>query len=131
MHSLLVGATTVLVYNRVWRHRVDSASSDVLSATPEKALFSNLETLRNANSKGIRIIIVAIAGFVRAHTRITEFIHSNDLDAVVHFCDSLGEEYMAFSERSRVFPNPNDRSRARDVAEQKGVAFFRDHPLGY
>ena len=99
--------------------------------TLEKALSSNMETLRNANSKGIRIIIVAIAGFLRAHTRITEFIHSNGLDAVVHFCDSLGEEYMAFSDRSRVFPNPTDRSRARDVAEQKGVALFRHHPLGY
>lgn len=95
------------------------------------ALTSNLQTLKRANSKGIRIIVIAIAGFTMAQSRINEFIHSNDLDAVVHFCDTLGEEYMAFSVRSRVFPNPSDRDRAKDVAEQKGVALYSEHPLGY
>ena len=99
--------------------------------TLERALASNLETLKRANSKGIRIIIIAIAGFVRAQSRIAEFIRTNNLDAIVHFCDPLGEEYMAFSDRSRIFPNPNDRERAKDVAEQKGVALFSEHPLGY
>lgn len=99
--------------------------------TLARALASNLESLKRANSKGIRTIVIAIAGFVQAQSRITEFIHNNNLDAVVHFCDPLGEEYMAFSNRSRIFPNPIDRNRARDVAEQKGVALFSDHPLGY
>ena len=99
--------------------------------TLERALTSNLETLKRANSKGIRIIVLAIAGFTRAQSRISEFIHSNDLDAVVHFCDPLGDEYMAFSVRSRIFPNPSDRDRAKDVAEQKGVALYSEHPLGY
>ena len=99
--------------------------------TLERALASNLEILKRANAKGIRIIVVAIAGFLRAQSRITEFMRTHDLDAVVHFCDNLGEEYMAFSDRSRIFPNPIDRERAKDVAEQKGVALFSDHPLGY
>ena len=96
-----------------------------------KALTANLATLRRANSKGIQIIVVVVAGFVNALTEINDFITGHELNAVVHFCDSLGEEYMAFSDRSRVFPNPNDRSLAKEVAEQKGVALFREHPLGY
>ena len=96
-----------------------------------RGMSDHLETLKRANSRGIRIILLAVAGFAGARTMINEFIESQGLDAVVHLCDELGEEYKAFSDRSRVFPVPSDRVRAKEVSERKGVALFPEHPLGY
>ena len=96
-----------------------------------RGLQANIDTLRRANAKGIRIIVMAVVGFARARSHINRFIDAEQLDAVVHFCDSLGEEYRVFSDRSRVFPNSYDRDHARDVAERQGVVLFQRHPLGY
>ena len=96
-----------------------------------KGLSANVETLRKANLKGVRIIVIAVAGFTGAHSQVNDFIKSEELDAVVHFCDLLGEEYRVFSDRSRVFPDPYDRDRAKEIAERQGVVLFQEHPLGY
>ena len=99
--------------------------------TLRQGLNSNVETLKRANSKGIRIIVLAVVGFEHGHANVIDFIRREKLDAVVHFCDMLGEDYRAFSDRSRVFRDPHDRERAREVAERKGVVLSQEHPLGY
>ena len=99
--------------------------------TVVRELEANLDTLRKANDRDIRVVVLAVVGFDQGHTEIKEFIRRERLDAEVYFCDQLGDEYKAFSDRSRVLQDPADRERAREAAERKGVTLFPEHPLGY
>ena len=96
-----------------------------------RQLKSNMDTLRRANEKDIRVVVLAVIGFDQGHIEIREFIRREQLDAEVYFCDQLGDEYKAFSDRSRVFQDPTDREHAKEIAERKGVILFPEHPLGY
>ena len=90
---------------------------------------SNL--LRHANDAGVQIMVIVLAGFSRARDAINEYIDIAELDAEVYFCDELGDEHKVFSEASMVFPDANDRGRAREIAESKGVHLVRQMPLGF
>ena len=99
--------------------------------TITSGLEREMTLLKQANEEGIRIIIIALVGFAEARGRIERFIIRNGLDADVYFCDELGSEDKVFSDTSRVFPEASERRYARQVAEEKGVALVRRHPLGY
>ncbi len=94
-------------------------------------LKENLETLKLANAREIRIILVVVVGFGRTRDRLNRFIADNGLEADVYFCDELGDEDKVFSDASSIFLDPQERDRARQVAESKGVVLERRHPLGY
>ena len=94
-------------------------------------LKENLDLLRLANSNGIGIVVIAVAGFTQARGQVERFIRESGLEADVYFCDELGPEDKAFSEESRVFPDPDERDRARQAAEGKGIALEKRQPLGY
>ena len=89
------------------------------------------ESLHAANDAGVQIIIVALVGFTEARTAIEEYIESNELNGLVYFCDELGDEHRVFSDTCAIFPDANERDRARAVAEAKGVQLFRRFPLGF
>ena len=90
-----------------------------------------LGLLKRANEAGIRIIIIVLAGFSTARDAINDYIDGEGLDAHVYFCDELGDEHKAFSETSLIFPDPEGRERAREIAESKGVQLVRQMPLGF
>ena len=94
-------------------------------------LKRELDTLQSANAEGIRIILLALVGFVSARARIERFIERNNLDATVYFCDELGDEHRAFADTSEVFPDRRERERARQIAETKGVTIEKRQPLGF
>ena len=94
-------------------------------------LERNLELLRNANSRGIHIVVIVVVGFAAARDYIQKFIDRRGLDADVWFCDELGPEDKAFSDTSTVFTDMAERNRGRQVAEAKGVILDRKQPLGY
>ena len=94
-------------------------------------LKRELELLRHVNSFGVRIIVIAVAGFAHSRRHIERFIKQSGLDADVHFCDELGPEDQAFSEVSRAFADPNERERAKQAAEAMGMKVEPRDPLGY
>ena len=94
-------------------------------------LKDNLETLKLANARGIRIIVVVVVGFGRTRDRLNRFMAANGLEGDVYFCDELGVEDKVFSDESTIFADSLERDRARQVAESKGVTLERRHPLGY
>ena len=99
--------------------------------TVVEGLEQSLETLRTANSQGIRIIVTVIVGFVEARENIQRFIEEKKIEADVHFCDELGDEDRFFSPTSSTFPDPSQRGRAKEIAETKGVRLEPKIPLGY
>ena len=94
-------------------------------------LKEHLETLKLANANGIRIVLIVVVGFGQTRDRVNRFITESGLEADVYFCDELGDEDRVFTENSAVFGNPEERDRARQIAESKGVVLERRHPLGY
>ena len=94
-------------------------------------LEREVELLGRVNSAGIRIVVVVVAGFAEARARIERFIKQRRLEADVHFCDEFGPEHKAFPEESRLFHDPSERGRAKQIAETKGVALEPKQPLGY
>ena len=94
-------------------------------------LRRHLDLLQRVNSEGIRVVVIALVGFVQARDYVDRFIGRSGLEADVYFCDELGPEHKAFSEESTVFTDPAERDRAKQVAEAKGVTLERKQPLGY
>ena len=96
-----------------------------------EALKREVEFLKRANSEGIQIILLALAGFAESRSRIERAINQYCLDARVYFCDELGSEHKAFSKDSRIFTDRSERDRARQIAEIKGLQLEKKQPLGY
>ena len=90
-----------------------------------------INSLRLVNKARIQIVIVALVGFSAARDAIEKYIDDKGLDAVVYFCDELGDEDKAFSENSTIFADEAERERARSIAEAKGAQLFRRNPLGF
>ena len=96
-----------------------------------QGLQRNLDLLRFANSRGVRIVLIALAGFGQSRDYIQDFVKRNSLDADVYFCDELGPEDKAFAEASSVFTDAAELNRAKQVAESKGIILEKKYPLGY
>ena len=94
-------------------------------------LKKHSDLLRDINSKGIRIIVIALVGFTQARDHVEHYIEQAGLDAEVYFCDELGPEHKAFSESASIFQNASEREKAREIAESKGLTLERRFPLGY
>ena len=94
-------------------------------------LKRELEFLQRANREGIQIILICLVGFAESRSRIERFIENSHLEAYVYFCDELGSEHKAFSDASLIFPDADERVRARQIAESKGVMLEKRNPLGY
>ena len=94
-------------------------------------LKEHMDILKMANAKGIHVVIIVVVGFGRTRDRVNRFIADNGLVANLYFCDELGDEDKVFSDMSTIYAESQERDRARQVAESKGVALKRRHPLGY
>ena len=49
----------------------------------------------------------------------------------VHVCDPLDESAKTFSDKSRIFPDPLERAKAKKIAYEYGVQLVKNAPLGY
>ena len=96
-----------------------------------KGLERAMPFLRLANKKGIPIMLCAVVGFAHARTHIEEYIAEQELDARVHFCDTLGSEHQVFSDDSTIFPDPAERARAKQVVEDIWEQTRSINPMGY
>lgn len=107
---------------------------DDFSATGQtmvEGLKKHMALLKRVNSVGIRIVVVTLVGFAKARERLERFISRNGLSADVYLCDELGDEDKAFSEESRVFPDPAERDIAKHIVETKGITLQKRQPLGF
>jgi hypothetical protein len=82
-------------------------------------------------AKSIRIFFVAVCGFERGMRYIENNLTSKMARINLHFCDSLDESDSCFRDQSKVFPDANERSRAKEIAESKGALLCKPAPLGY
>jgi hypothetical protein len=82
-------------------------------------------------AKLIRVFFLAVCGFEAGRQYVEEHLSSNVTEIRVHFCDSFDESGVCFGDHSKVFTDHNERSRARDIAEGKGVLLCKPAPLGY
>ena len=96
-----------------------------------EGMREHIDVLQMANSAGIRVIVIAVVGFSQACIRVERFLEQEGLAADFYICDELGPEYKAFSNESKVFSDPGERERAKQIAEAKGVILEKHHPLGY
>ena len=96
-----------------------------------EGLKEHMDILKMANAKGIRVVIIVVVGFGPAKDRVNRFIRDNGLEADVYFCDELGDEDKVFSDMSTIYGGSQERDSARQIAESKGVALERRHPLGF
>lgn len=79
--------------------------------------------LSRSNCKVILGVLVGYTSGIQYLTRVTGFI-----PVVV---DTLSESDRPFSEQSALFPDPDERERARLVAEKYGKRLYPKYPFGY
>lgn len=81
--------------------------------------------------RGIRVVLVVLAGFADAERRVVETAERLELPVHVHLCDPLGESDRCFSADAPVFGSEAEREEARGLAESYGRRLQRKAPLGY
>lgn len=81
--------------------------------------------------RGLSTFFIAVCGFAAAKKRVEDELRSCGVDVRVHLCDTLDESARCFSESSSVFPDPDERKEAMNVAHQHGVQLVKRDPLGY
>lgn len=81
--------------------------------------------------KSIKVFFVSVCGFESGIRYLEESLAAVDLEVRIHTCDSLDDSNVCFGDKSKVFANQNERSRARDIAEAKGNVLCKPAPLGY
>jgi hypothetical protein len=90
------------------------------------------EILKSISGTSIRrIFLLTVVGFVDGQKLIEEKLSSLSLGLTIHICDPLDDRDKLFSDNSSVFPEPNVRLRAKDLAYEYGVTLLPDAPLGY
>jgi hypothetical protein len=82
-------------------------------------------------AKSIRIFLLSVCGFETGRRYVEEHLSSDVPEIHIHFCDSFDQSSVCFGDQSRVFTDQNERARARDIAEKKGVLLCKPAPLGY
>jgi hypothetical protein len=79
----------------------------------------------------VPVYLLAICGFDRAVEQVRARAANSGLRLTVHAADLIGEEDRAFSPSSRLFADPDDRERAREIAVDCGRGLEPKTPLGY
>jgi len=82
-------------------------------------------------TRKLQMFFVAITGFQEAQANIEETVESLGLSGKVHICDPLGDSAKAFSNDSQIFTDPDERDKARKIAERIGSELVEKAPLGY
>jgi len=82
-------------------------------------------------AKSIRVFFLSVCGFETGRHYVEEHLSSDVPEIRVHFCDSFDQSSACFGDQSKVFTDQNERSKARDIAEKKGVLLCKPAPLGY
>lgn len=91
----------------------------------------DLELSKLLIEKGIKVVCVAVVACQEGVKAIQERIPHLNVPIDFHYLELLNEQDKAFSESSRVFPEPQERDLARRLALQHGKLLEKDHPLGY
>jgi len=97
---------------------------------------SNLRTLEEEvgellRESGIPMFLVAIAGFELGKRRIERAMERSNLTGGVFVGEVLDETAKCFGGSSRILTNPDDRSRAMELAWHYGSMLEKRIPLGY
>ncbi len=103
-------------------------TGETLAKTFETLSPSTVSVLR---TEGVLVWLLVVTGFRKGVLRVEESIAAQDLPVSIHICDPLDEGDMLFSDKSKVFSDPMERARAKDMAYECGVAVLPDAPFGY
>ncbi len=101
-------------------------------STAKKGLESLSQDLNSILlERKINIVVIAIAGFLKAKDYLMELAEEKGFNLNVHLCEPLNSEDRCFSNESRIFPDQVEREKAKEVARKHGLQLVRSHPLGY
>lgn len=79
----------------------------------------------------VDVYLLAIAGFDEAVELVRGTISEIGLPAHAHVAVALDDADRCFHDRSRVFPDADERERARALCVERGSVLDPKHPLGY
>jgi len=79
----------------------------------------------------LQMFFITISGFQESQAKIEKILEKLGLSVKVHICEPLDESAKAFSDKSRIFPDPTERTKARQIVYEHGVQLIKNAPLGY
>lgn len=82
-------------------------------------------------ASGVEAYLLVIAGFDAGVDRVRKEVSKLGWDLRIHVAKPLDESDRCFSGDSAIFPDEDERIRARALAVEKGRALVKDHPLGH
>ncbi len=82
-------------------------------------------------ARDIKVVFGAVVAFHAGWQRVQAVAEELRMGLEVHSCELLEEGSRLFGPKSKAFPDPEQRARARDLAKTQGALLEKNWPLGY
>jgi hypothetical protein len=80
---------------------------------------------------GVEVYILGICGFETAIARVRDHLATFNWETHLHVAVPLDDGDRCFSDRSRIFADPDEREQARALCFDRGAALDPKNPLGF
>lgn len=85
----------------------------------------------------MRLFFIAICAFAEGKAEVERLVSELGLPIQIRACDSLDDSARCFHETSHIFPNPEEREEAKQIALRYGLDIVKEmasedmKPLGF
>jgi hypothetical protein len=85
----------------------------------------------------VRLFFIAICAFAEGKAEVERLVSELGLPIQIHVCDSLDDSARCFHETSHIFPHPEEREAAKQIALRYGLDIVKEmasedmKPLGF
>ena len=89
------------------------------------------DIIKEVKDQNLKVIFVAVAVTKDGWAKVREVIDTLEISIEPHYCEVLNETDQIFGEKSKVFPDANEKELAKSTALKYGKLLVKDNPLGY
>ncbi len=79
----------------------------------------------------IKVVFVAMVAYLEGWARVERAVDKLNMPVEAHTCEVLDRSAKCFSEDSTIFPDPDERDSAKEIALNWGKRLEKNCPLGY
>lgn len=81
--------------------------------------------------RDVKVVFACVAAFADGWNAVRQRVRDLKFGVEVFCCDLLDDTHRLFGERSRTFPDSDEREKAKTIASRCGAATEKHAPLGF
>lgn len=82
-------------------------------------------------ARDVKVVFATVAAYESGWARVKKTVEELQFGVQVHCCEVLDESARLFGPKSKAFPDPDERAKAREMAHRRGASLVKAAPLGH